>query len=61
MSQKNNMQVDHAQEIDVVMTMYNFIEYSNGYSKTSGSSWKYYRDEPNDTLANSESFKFKVK
>ena len=29
--------------------------------KTSGSLWQYYRDEPNNNLANSESFKFKVK
>ena len=26
--------------------MYNLIEYSNAYSETSGSYWKYYRDEP---------------
>ena len=28
--------------------MYNVIEYSNNCSKTSGSLWQYYRDEPND-------------
>ena len=43
------------------MSMYNFIEYSDNYVKTSGSLWQYYRDEPNDNLVNSESFKFKVK
>ena len=43
------------------MPMYNLIEYSDNYVKTSGSLWQYYRDEPNDNLANSESFKFKVK
>ena len=32
--------------IDVVMSMYDLIEYSNHYSKTSGSLWQYYRDEP---------------
>ena len=41
--------------------MYNLIEYSDNYSKTSGSLWQYYKDEPNDNLANSESFKSKVK
>ena len=41
--------------------MYNLIEYSNNYAKTSGSLWKYYRDEPNDNLENSESFKSKIK
>ena len=43
------------------MPMYNLIEYSDNYAKTSGSLWQYYRDEPNVNLANSESFKFKVK
>ena len=28
------------------MPIYNLIEYSNNYSKTSGSLWQYYRDEP---------------
>ena len=41
--------------------MYNLIEYSDNYSKTSGSLWQYYKDDPCDTLANSESFKSKVK
>ena len=43
------------------MPMYNLIEYSDNYSKTSRSLWQYTKDEPNDNLANSESFKFKVK
>ena len=41
--------------------MYNLTEYSGSYPKTSGSLWQYYKNEPNDNLANSESFKFKVK
>ena len=32
--------------VDVVMSMYNSIEYCDNYSKTSGSLWKYCRDEP---------------
>ena len=43
------------------MPMYNLIEYSNNYSKTSRSLWQYYRDEPNDNLADSELFKSKIK
>ena len=43
------------------MSMYNLIEYSDNYAKTSGSLWKYYRDESNNDLADSGSFKFKVK
>ena len=60
-SKINNTKIDNAQAIDIVMSMYNLIEYSNNYSKTSGSLWQYYKDEPNDNLANSESFKSKVK
>ena len=41
--------------------MYNLIEHSDNYSKTSGSLRQYYKDEPNDNLADSTSFKSKVK
>ena len=43
------------------MPMYNLIEYSDNYSKTSGSLWQYYKDVPDNNLADSESFKYKVK
>ena len=43
------------------MPMYNLIEYCDNYAKTSGSLWQYYRDEPNNNLADSESFKSKIK
>ena len=43
------------------MPMYNLKEFSDIYAKTSGSLWQYYRDEPNDNLAGSESFKSKTK
>ena len=43
------------------MPMYNLIEYSDSYLKTSGSLWEYYKDDPNDNLTDPESFKFKVK
>ena len=43
------------------MPMYNLIEYSDNYTKSSGSFWQYYKDEPNDNLADSESFKSKIK
>ena len=42
------------------MPMYNLIEYSDNYSKTSGSIWQYYKVVPNNNLENSGSFKFKV-
>ena len=43
------------------MPLYNLLEYSDNYAKTSGSLWQYYRDEPNDNPADSESFKSKIK
>ena len=60
-SKINNTKIDNAKDIDTVMPMYNLIEYSDNYSKTSGSLWQYYKDVPDNNLANSESFKYKVK
>ena len=36
-SEINNMQIDNAKDIDVIMNMYDLIEYSELYSQTSGS------------------------
>ena len=58
-SRINNTDIDNAQ--DIVMPMYNLIEYSDDYSKTSGNLWQYYKDDPNNNIAGSESFKFKAK
>ena len=60
-SEINNTQVDNAKYIDIVMPVYNLIEYSDNYAKTSGSLWQYFRDEPDDNLEDSESFKSKIK
>ena len=43
------------------MPMYNLIEYNDNYSRTSGTLWKYYRDDPNDNITQYESFKYKIK
>ena len=45
-SKINNTEVDNAKDIDIVMAMYNLIEYINNYSKTSGSLWQYCKDIP---------------
>ena len=45
-SEINNTEIDDPKDIDIVMSMYNLIEYSYNYFKTSGSLWQYYRDEP---------------
>ena len=74
-SKINNVLIDNAEDLDIAMPMYNFLEYSKNYRKTTGSFWNYYRDEPNnpplndddpptinynaDPITNSESFEYK--
>ena len=61
-SEINNTQIDNAKDIDIVMPMYNLIEYSDNYAKTSGNLWQYFRDEPDDNnIEDSESFTSKTK
>ena len=60
-SRINNPDIDNAHDIDIVMPMYNLIDYSDNYSKTSGSLWQYYKDDPNENLTDFESFKSKLK
>ena len=45
-SKINNTQVDNAEYIDIVMPMYNLIQYSENYSKTFGSLWQYCKEIP---------------
>ena len=65
-SEINNTQVDNAKDIDIVMPMYNLLEYSDHYSKTFGSLWQYCKDN-NNAIVNfaennlTDSFNFKVK
>ena len=72
MSKINNTQVDNAKDIDIVIPMYNLIEYSNNYLETSGSLRQYCKDIPtvdndNNAIVNfaennlTDSFNFKVK
>ena len=72
-SKINNTDIDNAKYIDIVMPMYNLIEYSDNYSKTSGRLWQYYKDTPavdannDNTIVNfngdntNDSFNFKAK
>ena len=60
-SRINNTGIDNAHDIDIVRPINKLIEYSDSYSKTSGSLWQYYKDDPNDNLTDSESFKSKAK
>ena len=56
-SKINNTDIDDAQDIDIVMPMYNLIEYGVITQKH----LEGYKDEPNDNLADSESFKSNIK
>ena len=70
-SEINNTQIDNAKDIDIVMPMYNLIEYSDNYAKTTGSLWQYCKDIParntNDDIVifadgnTTDSFNFKAK
>ena len=54
-----------AEDLDLAMPMYNFIEYSPNYSQTTGSLWFYSKDEAtdfNNSIPNTDDFKsFKYK
>ena len=70
-SEINNTQIGNAKDIDIVTPMYNLIEYSDNYAKTTGSLWQYCKDitarnANNEIIIFSEdnttdSFKFKAK
>ena len=70
-SEINNTQMDNAKDIDIVMPLYNLIEYSDNYAKTTGSLWQYCKDIParnaNDEITRftggntTDSSKFKAK
>ena len=43
------------------MPIYNLLEYSKNYKKSTGSLWNYCRDETTNPISsNSESFKYKI-
>ena len=63
----NDEHVDIAENLDIVMPMYNLIEYSDNYQDSSATLYQYKRDEPSEgdpipdlAVDNSSSFKYKV-
>ena len=70
-SEINNTQISNAKDIYIVINAYNLLEYSDNYSKTSGSLWQYCKDIPavdnNNAIVDfaennlTDSFNFKVK
>ena len=67
----NGELIEDADDLDIVMPMYNLLEYSKNYRKTIGSLYNYYRDELSDVndndnfgnikVVNSKAFKYKNK
>ena len=67
----NGELIEDADDLDIVMPMYNVLEYSKNYRKSIGSLYNYYRDEFSDDndndnfgnikVVNSEAFKYKNK
>ena len=57
----NGIQIGNVEDLDVVMPMYNLLQYSKNYRKITGSLWNYYRNESSNPLSsNSQSFKYKT-
>ena len=63
----NDEHVDTAENLDITMPMYNFIEYSDNYQDSSATLYQYKRDEPPEvdavadlTADNSSSLKYKI-
>ena len=55
--------IDNAEDPDIVMPMYNLLEYSQNYHSTSGTLCNHYRDEiddVNDNASDGKSFKYKT-
>ena len=71
----NNQLIEDAQDLDIVMPMFNLLYCSKNFRKTTGSFWNYYPDKPNSgqdnyanlreriiyRIKNSESFDYKTK
>ena len=72
-SKINRELVENAEDLDIVIPMYNLLKYSKNYEKTAGSLFNYFRDEPSEdeiangngainiSIRNSKSFDYKTK
>ena len=60
----NNILIENAEYLDIVMLMYYLLEYNDFHSMTSGSLWNYYRDEidgVDDNASQGKSLKYKTR
>ena len=53
-SKINNTLIDSTEDLDIIIPMYNLLEYSKKYLKTIGSFWNYYRDKPNSGVGSAD-------
>ena len=60
-SKTKKTEVDNAKDLDVVMPMYNLLEYNNNYAKASGGLWQYHKYYPNNNVTDFESIKFEAR
>ena len=60
-SKINNTFIDNVEDLDVVMPMYNLLEYSKDYSKTTGRFCNYYRDQANSVLGGNNNVNYSIK
>ena len=56
-----NTITDNVADLDIVMPMYNPLEYGDKYSKTSGSLWNYYGDQVNDVSNKNNGNNYRIK
>ena len=64
MSKTINTLIENPEDLDIVLPMYNLLEYSHNYSMISGSLWNYYRekiDDIDDNSSDGELFNYKGK
>ena len=59
-SKFNNRLINNAEYLDIVIPMYNLLEYCDNYSLKSESLWNYYKNEMNDDGAEVNDANFKI-
>ena len=59
-SRLNNTLIDNVKDLDIVMPMYNLLEYSKNYRKITGILWNYYRDEQNSGAVGNINYSIKI-
>ena len=56
----NNTFIDNPEDLDIVMPIYNLLEYCDNYSMTSGSLWNFYSDEVNNDVNENNNANYKI-